>query len=224
VSIRPAVPHRTGRPHAPRRPRRGRALLGAALAVGIAGALALGGCGIIPGLGGDPSTTGSAEAGNGATWHVYAEGNRVESVEPEVIWPAKTTRGPLELPSSDANLPDSSPGPICVDWLEQGQINGLTVEVGTTPGTVTVRWPNTVDPRLISYRLATTPQQLPGGSHEPYDWRDVQPAPDCIEMVVTIDKLVSGRRYVFWLDAVVTTAFRGVREPMIARSEAITAP
>jgi len=224
VSIRPAVPHRTGGPHVVARPRRGRAFVAAGLAVGVAGALALGGCGLIPGLGGGGSATTSPDAVGGATWHVYAEGSRVESVEPEVIWPAKTTRGPLELPSTDPNLPDSSPGPVCVDWLDQGQVNGLTVEVGTTPGTVTVRWPNTVDPRLITYRLATTPQELPGGSHAPYDWRDVAPAPDCREMVETIDNLVSGRRYVFWLDAVVTTAFRGVREPMIARSEAITAP
>jgi hypothetical protein len=197
----------------------------AGLVAGAAAVAALGGCGLIPGVGGSGSGTSSGTDGaGGATWHYYDQGQRVESTTPEVIWPAKTSRSPLSLPSDDPNLPGSSPGPVCVDWLEQGQINGLTVDVGSTPGQVTVRWPNTVDPRLITYRLATTPQQLPGGSHPPYDWREVEPAPDCQEMTATITGLTSGRRYVFWLDAVVTTAYRGVREPMIARSEAITAP
>ncbi len=219
VNLRPSVPAQSGR----RRPAR---LAGSRRLLAVAGLTmvsALGGC-TIPGFTSSDQSASRASADAspepGQSWHLYSEGTRGESAgTPRNRVVTVTARPPARTPDAMTE-PTSDPGPVCVNMLQLGTVNGLTAVAGVRSATVT--WPNTVDTRLLSYRLATVPQQFPNGSTAPLVWQDVPRGTGCDVITVTVSGLTSGYRYVFWLDAILDTGARGVREPMIARSSVVT--
>jgi len=103
--------------------------------------------------------------------------------------------------------------------------NHLTGKVAwscTQSGSGTLTWQHVDDPRVVEYRVAAVAQEHPGGDDLPAQpWVTVaRPTGGCQTMTTTVTGLVSGRHYVFWLDAVITNGVV-TKEPMVGRSNAI---
>jgi hypothetical protein len=215
MCLRAAVPARAALPpRAAISPRR-RAPLAV---VGLVLVLAVGGC-TIPGFSASGKTGGSsgssedAAAGSGSSWFWYREGDAAATESAPAAWPASSTT------TTAAALPTASKAPECFTRL---QLITRTLQATGGAGQGTVTWSHLDDPRIIEYRVAAVLQERPGGDDLPaQDWITVaRPASGCQEMTTTITGLISGRHYVFWLDAVMTAQPGGTKEPMIGRSNA----
>jgi hypothetical protein len=215
VSIRPAVPARAGPTPLPWPRRR------APLAVIGLVLLALTGC-TIPGFSaksGGSSESSDAAAGSGPTWFWYQEGNPVTSESaPAAARPASST-STTTAPAAATATSTASRGSTCLKRLEP-ITRWLRATGGAGQGTL--GWSHVDDPRVVEYKVAAVLQEHPGGDDLPAQtWTTVaRPTSGCKEMTVTITGLISGRHYVFWLDALITTQSDGLMEPMIGRSNA----
>ncbi len=187
-------------------------------ALGLTVLVSLGGC-TIPGFPtGAPSSSSGRDAapGTGESWFWYQQGERVETASPPAAWPASNT---TTRPATNA-APTASAGPKCptrLEWLTRP----LRATAGVGQGTVT--WAHVLDPRVVEYKVAAVLQERPGGDDpRPEKWITVaKPTTGCQDMTATVTGLISGRHYVFWLDAVIIAHPTGQREPMIGRSSAV---
>jgi hypothetical protein len=216
VNLRPAVPARAaGTP-----PRRGRRVPWLA-ALGLVLVVALGGC-TIPGFpaaqsGKSSGSDDDAAAEPGSSWFWYQEGDPVAPESTRAAWPAAstTTTAPAATPA-----PTASSTPEC-----QTRLASITRKLRATGGAGqgTLFWSHIDDPRVVEYRVAAVVQEHPGGDDLPAQaWTTVaKPTAGCQEMTATVTGLISGRHYVFWLDAVITAQPDGFKEPMIGRSNAV---
>jgi hypothetical protein len=220
VSLRPAVP--APAVDAPPPWSHQRALLAA---VGLAALVSLGGC-TIPGFptGASSSSSspseGAAAAGTGASWFWHQQGERVEPASTAPAWPASSTTTKAPTTAAGTAVPTSSAAPECPKRL-QWQTKTLRATGGAGQGTVT--WQHVDDPRVVEYKVAAVLQERPGGDDpQPETWITIaKPTTGCQEMTATVTGLISGRHYVFWLDAVINAQPNGILEPMIGRSNAV---
>jgi hypothetical protein len=198
--------------------------VGSLAALGLVLVVALGGC-TIPGFpaaesvkSSDSSDSGGdAAAQPGPSWFWYQQG---DPVAPEstraAAWPAAstTTTAPAATPA-----PTASSTPECLTRLPS-----ITRKLRATGGAGqgTLFWSHIDDPRVVEYRVAAVAQEHPGGDDLPAQtWTTVaKPTAGCQEMTATVTGLISGRHYVFWLDAVITAQPGSFKEPMIGRSNA----
>jgi hypothetical protein len=198
--------------------------------LGIAAMLSLAGC-QVPGLtaaAGSSSTITSTPGSPGPTGFVYIAGSVQPSATQPVAAGGATVPSPaLTLTLTLPPLPPPSPWVIrtvvpaapCAGRIQQGKMDGLAVTPGT--GTATVTWNNAGDPAVVSYRVAAVSQNLTGGTQAPVPWKTVAPAKGCGPLSTTVTGLAPGW-YVFWLDAVVTSAGRpGSQDVMVGESAAV---
>jgi len=231
VTLRPAVPAAAVRSRAQRvRATRRRVASGRTtrrrgpLAIlGLVLVFALGGC-TIPGLpaASAASESGSADgaeatAGSGQDWFWYRQGTAVPSASTPVVRPASSTA--VATGPAPTTEPAASTDPRCGTRLDV-LTRKLVATGGSGSGTLT--WQHVDDPRVVEYRVAAVAQEHPGGDDLPAQpWVTVaRPTGGCQTMTTTVTGLVSGRHYVFWLDAVITNGVV-TKEPMVGRSNAI---
>jgi hypothetical protein len=163
-----------------------RRLVAPALAVPL-----LAGCDL-PGLpaGLDPAG-GESASGQGDSWVVVAEGRPTPS-------PTRPAPAPTKTPAALLGKPTEA-DPYCAFARSAGQIIiPLTVVSGSSSATIS--WPRTGDPPPATYRIAAVPQRLVSGEQPHIEWRTVTAGPGC-KVTMTINGLITGEPYVFWLDA-----------------------
>ena len=208
MSLRPAVPV-AGTPVT--RPRRA-----PLAAVALVLMLAVGGC-TIPGFSAETSSGANskdAAAGPGSSWFWYQEGDAPPASAP-VVWPASSTTTAPAVTAAPSASSD-------VDCSKRLSLVTKTLPATGGAGQGTLTWTHVDDERIIEYRVAAVLQERPGGDDLPAQtWTTVaRPASGCQKMTATVPGLISGRHYVFWLDAVVTAQADTRKEPMIGRSNA----
>ncbi|MFI5496008.1 hypothetical protein [Actinoplanes sp. NPDC051859] len=183
----------------------------------------LSGCDVPEALGGKGSAKEADQAAEPAAgWIVVKQGAKA---------PEKTA--PKAVPTPSATVPPAKPAAApapaqtgrstdlrCSENYQPGKIDGLDTTIGST--SATVRWLDTGDKSVLTYRVTSISQQLNSGAQPPLVWQEVKPAKGCAMLSAVITGLKPKTPYMFSVDIVRATSWQnGLMAATVARSPVI---